>query len=994
MAQDLFTTLYKKLNPAQRKAVDAIDGPVMVIAGPGTGKTQILTLRIANILKKTDTSPDSILALTFTESGVSAMRARLVSIMGADAYRVHIHTFHGFANELIRRFPEEFPRIIGGESLSETEQIGLMEKLIEKTEGLELLRPFGDPLYYVRPVLSALQSIKRENVDAERFAVLLKKQEKEYAAAPDKVHTKGAYKGNIKKEYQDLAKQIAKNRELLALYEAYEAALKKERRYDYEDMLLELIRAMEGSKDFLRTLQEEYQYLLADEHQDANGAQNRILELLSEFHESPNLFIVGDEKQAIFRFQGASLENFLYFKKKYPGAKVIALTDNYRSGQRVLDAAHSLMEKAESAEGGLKTALKAQPKATARIVLREYSDEQAEAAGIAASIVADIKEGVAPSEIALLFRHNSDAGLLAEALGKAEVRYQIESERNVLENREIRKFLHLARAAADPSDVHIGELIFLDFWKLPSLEVFKILKFARDKRLSLLELCATPRLLKEAGIEQTEPWQIFGKKILQFAREAKNNDALHTLEMIFRESGFLSHILSQPNSVELLGKFHQLFAEAREAATNGAETLSGFLEHLEMLTRYQLPIRYSAPKDPKAVRLMTAHRAKGLEFERVYIVGADERSWGGGRSRTHFGKLPIVGVGAGTVEDERRLFYVALTRAKERAVMSYAVRDGEGRDNAPSRFLSEIDSALLEREVATTPMVSEESFAPAVIPGPSVRDRTYLEERFLEQGLSVSALNNYLACPWRYFFVNLVRVPQVETRHQLYGTAMHRALSETLTALNKGKEISLPIFLKTFEDSLSRLPISPADEKAALAKGKKALTGYWKEWRKTWKPPVLAEYAVRGAEMTVTIEGEDKSFPLKGTLDKVEEVKEGKVNVTDYKTGKPKTRNYLEGKTKDADGNYCRQLVFYKLLLAKAPGKKYEMVSGDIDFLEPDDKGKYHRESFVPTSGEVEELEKAITDVAAEIVTLAFWDKSCGERDCEYCALSKQLKMA
>ena len=985
----------------------------MVIAGPGTGKTQILSLRIANILKKTDTAPDSILALTFTESGVSAMRARLVSIMGAEGYRVHIHTFHGFANELIRRYPEEFPRIIGGTALSETEQIRTMENVLEKTKGLELLRPWGDPLYYVKPALSAIHSLKRENITVDGLATLLKKQEQEYINTPDKVHSKGRFKGEMKGEYRDLAKQIEKNKELLIVYGAYESALAKERRYDYEDMLLELIQALESNVNFLRSLQEEYQYLLADEHQDANGAQNRILELLSDFHDNPNLFIVGDEKQAIFRFQGASLENFLYFKEKYPKAKVIALTENYRSGQGILDSAHSLM-KANGADNTLRVPLVAQKKTKAKIIFREYGDELSEVSGIATSVATAIAEGVLPSEIAILFRHNDDAGPLAEALAREGVRYQIESERNVMENNEIRKFLLFSRTVADPTDQNLGELMFLDFWKLPTLECYKILTLAKKTHLSLLEIFSSKRLLKEAGVETPDIWPVFGRNILHLVNISKNTDALHSLEALFRESGFLAHILARSNSAELLAKFHQLLAEAREVLRIDPKlTLSGFLEHLDMLERYKLPIRYNAPADASAVRLMTAHRAKGLEFERVYITGADERSWGGGRSRTHFSALPVRGVEKGGVEDERRLFYVALTRAKSEAIISVAKRNEEGKENTPSRFLSEIDPALITKEEIESKEISENSFSAPVLQGPSIKDKDYLRERFFEQGLSVSTLNNYLSCPWHYFFVNLVRVPQVESKHQLYGTAMHKALSDTLSSLNKGKKISLPLFIKSFTEALERQPLSPADKKDALAKGKKALTGYWEQWRKTWKPPVLPEYSVRGVEMAVELGGEKRAFPLKGTLDKVEEVREGQVhpvrksgraklhnmesfsngvNVTDYKTGKPKTRTYLEGKTKDADGNYYRQLVFYKLLLSKEPKGKYRMVSGDIDFLEPDEKGKYHRESFAPTDEEVKNLESSIQEVAGEIVNLTFWDKRCEDKECEYCLLSRELK--
>jgi DNA helicase-2/ATP-dependent DNA helicase PcrA len=359
-----FDELYKKLNLRQREAVDAIEGPVMVVAGPGTGKTQILTLRIANILKKTDTPPDAILALTFTEAGVAAMRKRLVEIIGSSAYRVGIFTFHSFCNDIIKRFPEQFPRIIGSINISDIDKISVIKELLDngaalrghdadlrgkkfKTPKIDLkiLRPYGDTFYYLHPVRQKISELKRENISPDDLELKIKKLKLEIEAIPDLHHEKGAYKGKIKGKYESTLKNIEKLKELLKLYRAYEKVLEERKLYDYEDMILEVIRALEEDEAFRLQVQEEYQYVLADEHQDANNAQNRVLELLTSFHQNPNLFIVGDEKQAIFRFQGASLENFQFFQKKFPKARMIILEDNYRSTQTILDAAHSLLDK-------------------------------------------------------------------------------------------------------------------------------------------------------------------------------------------------------------------------------------------------------------------------------------------------------------------------------------------------------------------------------------------------------------------------------------------------------------------------------------------------------------------------------------------------------------------------------------------------------------------------------------------------------------------------
>ena len=340
--EKVFNELYAKLNKAQREAVDTIEGPVMVIAGPGTGKTQILTLRIANILRRTDTAPEQILALTFTEAGTSAMRTRLASVIGVRAYRVPIFTFHGFCNEIINRFPEYFPQILGSRPASELDRITIMQKVLDDTK-LEHLASFRSPYHYVKPALRTISLLKREAIDPSALRARLDAEEKDILSAFDYRHEKGAHKGKVKGVYLEREMAVAKNRELAILFDGYEAGLAREKLYDFDDMIVTLVRKLEENEELRLILQEEYQYLLADEHQDANGAQNKVLELLSSFHQSPNLFIVGDEKQAIYRFQGASLENFLYFHRRFPEAKLIALEENYRSTQAVLDVAHKLI---------------------------------------------------------------------------------------------------------------------------------------------------------------------------------------------------------------------------------------------------------------------------------------------------------------------------------------------------------------------------------------------------------------------------------------------------------------------------------------------------------------------------------------------------------------------------------------------------------------------------------------------------------------------------
>jgi len=345
---DAFETRYAALNAEQKEAVDAIEGPVMVIAGPGTGKTEVLTLRIANIVRH-GAAPEKILALTFTESGAVSMRRRLSEFLGQEAYRVEISTFHGFGNRLIRDYPDYFPDIVGAVSITDIDQIGIVQKLID-TIDLSKLRPFGDSYYYLKDILHALDELKKQGVSPEQFSKIAADEKEVFYANPDLYNTAGKYEGKMKGKYDAGAKRVEKNLELVRVYEAYQAALRAAKQYDYSDMIMYVALALEKNEDFQKVLGATYDYFLVDEHQDTNDAQNKIIEFLADggddvprtTYQVPNLFVVGDEKQAIFRFQGASLENFHYFKNRYKNVKLISLRNNYRSTQAILNAAQSV----------------------------------------------------------------------------------------------------------------------------------------------------------------------------------------------------------------------------------------------------------------------------------------------------------------------------------------------------------------------------------------------------------------------------------------------------------------------------------------------------------------------------------------------------------------------------------------------------------------------------------------------------------------------------
>ncbi|PIP87209.1 hypothetical protein COW81_01490 [Candidatus Campbellbacteria bacterium CG22_combo_CG10-13_8_21_14_all_36_13] len=992
---DIFEKSYKNLNTAQKQAVDTIDGPVMVIAGPGTGKTTILTLRIANILRTTDTEPEQILALTFTDSGVNSMRKKLSEIIGSSAYRVNIYTFHGFCNEVIRKYPDYFPRIIGSSSGTEIDQIKIMEEIIDSGD-FNLLRPYGDSRYYIRSVLGAIRNLKMDNISPEMFKSLIDEEYEVLMTQDDLYHVKGAYKGKMKGEYLKQEKSIIKNRELILAYDMYEKSLREKKIYDFEDMILEVIHALEKDSEFLLILQEEFQYILADEHQDANNSQNRLLELLSSFHERPNIFIVGDEKQAIYRFQGASLENFLYFRDAYKDVTLINLTENYRSTQTILDSSHSLIENGDKQKQDRPRLVSKKSFEEQNVTLHVFSKPIFEYMYVAEAIEMLIKRGTESNEIAVLYRDNGDVVNLARYLSKTDIPFQIESNTGLLKDEDIRKLLHILRSINSPNDEGLFiTMLAIDCFFLVSTDIYKIIDYKNKNKLSVFEIVRSEKHLKDALVEEPKSFIEVYRRFNEWVSASKNKLVLSVLEKVIRESGFLTRILAGGGAINRLATLETFFTEAEKSAEGKDEYyLSDFLDYINTLEQYNIKLSKKGDVVTDGVRLMTAHKSKGLEFKNVFVIGAWHGHWGGRRTASQFKSMhkAISLDSPGDDSDERRLFYVAITRAKETVSISYTTMSDDGRSRLPSQFIEEIDPKFIdeisvfetEKKYATkldTKYNAEKEY------GPNIDDKEYLNKLFLEQGVSVTALNNYLECPWQYFYRNLLRIPSPYEKPLVYGNAIHQVLKEYFDKFKVGKETTKEEATTRFIQLLGKYSLSKTDYDELVEKGGVALSGYIDTYKNTWHKNILNEFNIDGIYINV---GDDIDVPIKGKLDKIE-IYDGYVNVVDYKTGKPKSRNDIEGNTKYSGGNYKRQLVFYKLLLDLFEDGKYVMKSGEIDFIEPQDNGKYRKEQFDIYKEDVEELKEEVIRVSKEILDLSFWGKTCDNEKCEFCALHRTV---
>jgi DNA helicase-2/ATP-dependent DNA helicase PcrA len=993
--KEKFKNLYNKLNPEQKMGVDEIEGPIMVIAGPGTGKTHLLTMRIANILDKTDTAPESILALTFTESAVASMRKNLSEIIGTMAYRVNITTFHGFANNIIKEYPDDFPEIIGSTNISDVDQIKIIREIIDSSN-LVKLKPFGSRYFYVSSIIFAISDLKQQGFLPDDFKKIIEKEDNEFENIEDLYNKKGAYKGKMKGKYIMLQKNIERNKELAIVYKKYQQSLRESNFYDYSDMIVEVKVALQKSNDLLLILQEKYQYILVDEHQDTNSAQNKILELLASYYKNPNLFIVGDEKQAIFRFQGASLENFLYFKNLYKNVKEISLKHNYRSTQTILDASHNL--KPDSLK-----LLSNSNNPENLVNIRPFLNPKAEYNFLANNIKQLIDNGHKPEQIAVLYRENRDVFEIARIFRKFNISFTIESDQDILDDQDIKKLLIILRAVQSfGKDRELVELLYVDIFDIPALDIYKLSSFKRGS-LGLYDVIKSENIMQEAKIENIDKLKEIYKKLSLWKKQSYNKNAVAIIEDIIRDSGLLAKILSDSLAIEKIEKLGTFFDQVKGLITSHKDyTLDDFFEYLNVIKEHNISIKnkgllYSLGK----VRLMTAHKSKGLEFDYVYIINAQDGHWGGRRNHENI-KLPSQifsmlnkidnDLAEDDDEDERNLFYVAITRAKKQVTITYAIKNQEGREKLSSVFVQEIKPEFIKTfemenvEIKIPENDSETEFAKDFDNKASIKEKEFLNDLFIKNGLSVTALNNYLACPWNYFFNNLLRLPGNQNKFMIFGTAVHEALKNYFDALKNGKYLKKDYLMKRFKESLEKQPIVKNEYVEMLEKGKEALSGYYDFYRKSWKTNIFNEVNITRIELA-------ENITINGKIDKLEIIDSANnVNVVDYKTGKAKSRNELGGLNKNSSGDYLRQLTFYNLLLNNYQNGKFKMQSGEIDFIQPDEKGNYKKELFTITPEMVGDLELQIKQIAQEILDLSFWDKTCNNKDCEFCALRKMIK--
>ncbi len=974
----------KLLNKQQLEAVESIEGPVMVLAGPGTGKTQVVAVRIAEILQNTQISPRNILALTFTEAGVTALRSRLESIIGPDAYQVTIATFHGFANEIIGTFPYLFNFDDKAAQIAELDRFMLLEKIVSELPDIKLLRPLKVPMTHIKAIGDSIKTCKQEAISPDDLRKLSKKQ----------IADVNKQEKNSKAEKEKIINFSEKNIELADIYEKYQEDLTKTQRYDYEDMILLVVDATQNNEELRLHYQERYQYILVDEYQDTNNGQNSLVEVLASFFENPNLFVVGDDKQAIFRFQGASVANMLHFVKKFPDIKIVSLKDNYRSCPEILSTAGELIKNNThqicAYLDGVNGDLSAVTDSCGKPQQVNLPTKLSQYGWIIDEIKKLTKAGATLENIAVLFRVNNDVREFRSLAEKSGLMVSGALTSNLIFEPEIQLLITILHAIDKP---------LYDMYTIPTLRALS----DAPELIDLLEIMHTkkrgekliPELLKSQNRALAAT---AANQIISLHKTAQKSSLTELFEIIIDSTTILDQVRLRPNHLEGLEFISAFLDEAKRfSMRRPAAKLNDFLEYLELLNRYniQIPINRVLP-EREGVFVSTVHGAKGLEFETVFMPNTDEKNWNERKSRSVI-KLPSAIVDLrdwndDPAEDDRRVFYVGLTRAKKNLYLTMSDTNGDGKELLPCRFISEISETLDKKVVKVTAAQAEKQYQKVLTPVPSSaiakRELEYICERVKNIPFSYSALKTYKQCPKQYLLKYIFNLPTEPTIPLVYGSAVHRALELFFRAFKAKKYLpNKNELLDYFRLALNQQPYVEQKE-GVLSQGLLVLSAYYDLNKEKWQIPVEVESLLTGHKIMLG------DAWLTGKFDRVDVIdpQTKSVRLVDYKTvSKLPSMNEIVGNTKNSDGDYKTQLVFYSLLTELDPLFPYRATEFSLDFI--GDKLEFKTETLLVSREEREELKKEIEIVFKEILERKSFPHTRDEFDhgCEVCAAFPSL---
>ena len=1047
------------LNQKQKEAVEYLEGPLLVLAGPGTGKTQLLSEKVAYILNNTDTNPENILCLTFTESGASNMRERLKSIVGNDGVKVNIGTYHAFGSDILmqyKNYAEDYDRQLDS-PIDEVTQFKIIKEIQDGLSGKDILR--GDA---VKDIISVISSAKSAGLSAddlkkiaevnladsqilsEAISPLLKKivprvfrasyenaYRPIYEILKDYTGTKPIMAG-IERSIAGLARDLKEaivaaesaekikplsewkdryfekgtkgnyrlkdrvaNKKLLSVasvMKEYDKHLRENGLYDFDDMIQEAVRILKTDAGFKATLSEYYQFIMLDEFQDTNPSQFAIIKQLTDY-EKPMIMAVGDDDQAIYEFQGALSTNLTDFQEHY-NANVIPLVENYRSTQEILDFSRKIINEVPDRFADKELLAHKPEPASSQIYRYEFLSSDMEYAFVADEISKLIKSGVPQSDIAIIsYKTKYFMPLLPFLKSRPGINIAYEKKDNLFEDDKIHQILTMARfvdeiANGKKPTVQILEILSYPFFDLPILEVIKTIGKARENKRAVFDTLTESDNSKIQAVTKffanlvaksfNEPLEIF----LDYLVGTVELDGYKSpfLEYYASADGYGAYSLYE-NIASLRGKLRKHFGEKPLKLCDLVAMVDDYLAA-------DMPMNTTSPyKDAEmAVQILTAHKAKGLEFEYVFIISADHVAWGKGKGNNNLLALPknLMQIRhTGTTDGEKlRILYVALTRAKSTLYITNALRDFNGKSPERLEYFEEyadgdiVVSPLipagrvnLKYDVESPDVVNENLrnwLTPYVKLSPDMQ--SLYKERVKNYRMSASSLTSFVdivyAGPQEFFKNYVLQAPrEPETESMAFGDLIHKTFEQVTN-----KKISDEKAVEFFLDELNKKSLPAEVLQKMREKGVDDLTISLRAFSEILRH---GKAEVNLSSERLAIDG----VPVTGKIDHISIDENAKtIEIYDFKTGGYHKEKWQSHATLY---KYMLQLEFYKLLLnhSREYGK-YKIERAHILFVTPDRDGEVYDKIYEFNDKEENELKALMRAVYNNIISLDFINDS------------------
>jgi DNA helicase II / ATP-dependent DNA helicase PcrA len=972
--------LLRGLNREQRQAVTHGDGPLLVLAGPGTGKTEVITRRVAWLIATKRARPEQVLALTYTDAAAAEMQARVDVLVPYGQADTAIHTFHAFGDRLIREFALERGGNPDARLIGRSEQVLLLREHIFEL-GLERYRPLADPTRFLGALTELIARAKDEGIRPEEYRAFSEELRAGALAAAE-----SAPDAASREACAALVEEAGGQAEIAAAFTRYQDLLVQEGLLDFSDQVSAAGSLLEERASLRALVQERYRYIVVDELQDANPAQVALLRLVAGEH--ANVTAVGDDDQAIYAFRGAAVETMVGLGEVYPGLRRIVLRRNYRSRAPILAAAQRLIAHNDPhrlhGRDGVEKALSAARGGTKPQPVRHlaFGTDTDEADGVAGLIADALAHGSRPNDICVLVRTNADARRFLASLKVRGIPWRFSGASGLFAREEVRAVLSLLRAIADPhSSVDLYGVATAHPYRLGGGGLTDIVDRARRLHRSLWDVLQ--ELVDQPGLVRLDAAQRHGvERLVRDLREAIDESHMvaawdATFRMMKRNGRVAALVVDAERGndgpLRNVARFFEWLR--RQGALLAQDRVAFLVPHLDALLESGGDDVEGTQDPDEAVSVLTIHRAKGLEFRSVYVVGLVDGRFPHPDRR---GRLPLPeplrrrrGGDEQPWAEERRLFYVALTRARDELVLTSSERSDSGRRRRPSPFVAE----SLDRPAASVDLPGEnrgaidlltrldrEHSAPAAAAIPAASTGTASPQQHLT--LSYTQVDDYTACPLKYRLRHVVRVPTPPHHALVVGNALHQAAAAYHASGMRGHSMDEEQLLDVYRTHWSSEGfLSRAHEDARFAAGEAALRRFVAdETREGALPPVAVErpFNVRLGADTV-----------RGRYDRIDQTPAGVV-ITDYKSSDVRDPKTAVQRARDS-----LQLQVYALAYQAETG--HLPTAMQLRFLETGVVGR--------VSPSARQLDKARETVerAADGIRNERFDPTPGYLACTYC---------